>query len=327
MPLDPFLEPLLQQTPPSTEPADYAAWRAATNQQGDLLFPTLAEAGPAVRERQHFTVPVDGADIEIYVYQPLQPGPHPAHLFLHGGGWVVGTIHGAFNEATCRERCAGAQCVVVAVEYRKAPEHPYPTALNDCHAALLWVVEHAELLGINPELITIGGSSAGGNLAAALTLRLRDEGGPPLAFQLLEVPALDLSFGTMSRPELTQGYGLTLSEMQRYCRAYLTRPEQASEPYASPLLAADLSGLPPAHIMISEYDPLRDDGAAYAQRLAQAGVPVNLSLGEGHIHGSSAFTRAMASARAWREELIETLRRAHGVSDTADARDTALLQR
>ncbi|THF85484.1 alpha/beta hydrolase [Deinococcus sp. KSM4-11] len=328
MPVDPFLQPLLEHLPVNTEPTDFAAWRAASNHQGDVLFTTLGEPGPAIRERQAFTVPVDGGTIEVYVYQPLEAGPHPMHLFLHGGGWMLGTIHGQFNDATCRERCAGAQCVVVAVEYRKAPEHKYPTGLNDCHAALLWAVAHAEKLGINPDLITIGGSSAGANLAAALTLKLRDEGGPRVAFQVLEVPALDLTLTTSTHPELDQGYGLTRPEMELCRRAYLEHLDQAGEPYVSPLKAADLSGLPPAHIMISEFDPLRDDGAVYAERLAQAGVPVTLTLGEGHIHGSSAFTQAMASARAWREELIATLRAAHGIPDTAVAatRVTALLQ-
>ena len=315
MPVDPFLEPLLAHLPELPETTDYAALRAEANQKGDLLFAAMGEPGPAVRERQAFTVPVCGGSVDVYVYQPGEPGPHPAHLFLHGGGWNMGTIHGAFVDAACRERCIGARCVVVSVDYRKAPEHPYPTGLHDCHAALGWLIEHAGELGVNPDQITIGGQSAGANLAAALTLKLRNEGGPHLAFQLLEVPALDLTLTTSSSPELNQGYGLTKASLELCRRDYLTTPDQAQEPYVSPLLAPDLSGLPPAHVMIAEYDPLRDDGAAYAERLTQAGVPVTLTLGTGHIHGSPAFTRTMASARAWRGEVLTVLHRAHGVAD------------
>ncbi|ULH17045.1 alpha/beta hydrolase (plasmid) [Deinococcus sp. KNUC1210] len=228
----------------------------------------------------------------------------------------MGTIHGAFIDATCRERCVNASCAVVSVHYRKAPEHPYPTGLNDCYAALLWLSDHAAELGIDPDRITIGGQSAGANLAAALTLKLRDEGGPRLMFQLLEVPALDLTFSASTHPELDQGYGLTRAALEACRRDYLTSADEAGTPYVSPLLAPDLSGLPPAHIMIAEYDPLRGDGAAYAERLREAGVPVTLTLGTGHIHGSPAFTRTMATARAWRSEVVAVLRRAQSMHNT-----------
>ncbi|MFC4454768.1 alpha/beta hydrolase [Deinococcus sonorensis] len=319
MPIDPFLEPLLPQFTEQPEITDHPAWRAEVNRQSDLLFDTMGEPGPAVRERQAFTLPVDGGHIEVYVYQPFEPGPHPAHLFLHGGGWSQGTIHGRFIDAACRERCIGARCVVVSVEYRKAPEHQYPTGLNDAAAALHWLVEHAGALGVDPSRITVGGQSAGANLAAALTLKLRDEGGPALTFQLLEVPALDLTFRQPSCHTLGEGYGLTFHTLELCRRDYLTAEALASEPYVSPLLADDLTRLPAAHIMIAEYDPLRDDGTAYAERLRQAGVPVTLTLGEGHIHGSSAFTRTMPSARAWRDEVLAVLRRAHGVPDPVPA--------
>lgn len=316
MPVDPFLEPLLPQLTDQSEVTDYPAWRAETNRQSDVLFSLVGEPGPEVRERQTFTLPVDGGSIDVFVYQPFGPGPHPAHLFLHGGGWSQGTIHGAFIDAACRERCVGARCVVVSVEYRKAPEHKYPTGLGDGHAALLWLVEHAEELGVNADLITVGGQSAGANLAAALTLKVRDEGGPRLAFQVLEVPALDLTFSQPSCTELGTGYGLTYRTLELIRRDDLTTLEEASDPYVSPLLAPDLSGLPPAHILSAEYDPLRDDGAAYARRLAEAGVPVTYTLGPGHIHGSSAFTRTMTTARAWREEVLAALCRAHRVTAT-----------
>lgn len=319
MPVDPFLEPILPTLVDQTDVSDYPAWRAEVNRQGDLLFGRMGEPGPAVRVRQAFTLPVEGGTVDLLVYQPFGPGPHPAHLFLHGGGWSQGTIHGAFIDAACRERCIGADCVVVSVDYRKAPEHPYPTGLNDCSSALVWLSEHAEELGVRPDLITVGGQSAGGNLAAALALKVRDEGGPALAFQLLEVPALDLTFSQPSHRRLGTGYGLSSTTLHLVRRDYLTNPDQAGEPYVSPLLAPDLSRLPAAHLMTAEYDPLRDDGEAYAGRLAEAGVPVTWTLGAGHIHGSSAFTATMASARAWRAEVLRVLRRAHGVPDRSDA--------
>ena len=312
MPLDPFLETLLATLPPlPDEIDDFPAFRANENAAAEALVAQLVEPAPEIKSRQVVAVPVDGGTIDLHVFTPFGAGPRPAHLYVHGGGWIGGSAKHKAIDIICAERAAGAGCVVVAVDYRKAPEHPFPAGLNDCYAALLWVDEHADELGVRRDLITIGGGSAGANLAAALTLKVRDEAGPRLAFQLLEVPALDLTLGQPSHLRFATGYGLTLAAGEMCVRYYLASPEQATSPYVSPLLAPDLSGLPPAHIMSAEYDPLRDDGERYAERLTEAGVPATFSLQHGHIHISPGFTKAMTAAQRWREVAVAVLRRAH----------------
>ncbi|THF85487.1 alpha/beta hydrolase [Deinococcus sp. KSM4-11] len=311
MPVDPFLQAFLSTFPPSPEVIeDYDAYRAASEAGAEVLADQVINPGPEVMSRRAVSLPVAGGTIDLLVYVPFTLGPHAAHLFLHGGGWMAGTIHQKFIDAVCRERCVGADCVVVAVNYRKAPEHKFPIPLNDCAAALDWVVANASELNINSSCITISGQSAGANLAAALTLKTRDEGGPRLAFQVLEVPPTDLTKGHL-RYECASGYGLSLKDAELCVGAYLRSPEDASNPYASPLLAPDLSGLPPALILTSEYDILRDDGEAYATRLKAEGVPVTYAMYEGHIHGSSAFTKVIASAHAWQGQVIAALLAVH----------------
>jgi acetyl esterase len=257
------------------------------------------------------------------VYHPVGEGRRPGHLYLHGGGWFAADIDDLLVDTACRERCVGADCVVVAVNYRKAPEHTFPTGLEDCYAALCWVAEHADELGVRSDLLTLSGQSAGANLAAALTLKARDQGGPRIAFQLLEVPALMVRSSAPSFDRNATGYGLTSVDVGRCVALYLDSPDQAEHPYASPLLAPDLSGLPPVYIMSAEYDPLCDDGQAYADRLTDAGVPATYSLQRGHIHTSNAFTRVMSASRAWRAELLEALREAHHGDDSGAAHGAA----
>ncbi|WP_371129023.1 alpha/beta hydrolase [Rhodococcoides fascians] len=232
-------------------------------------------------------------------------------MYLHGGGWIGGTIHSDILDIQARERCAGADCVVVLAEYRKAPEHQYPTGLNDSYAALEWIAAHADDIDVRRDVITIGGGSAGANLAAAVTLKARDECGPAIAMQLLEAPALDLTLRSPSMERFGTGYGLTAETVEKLLDYYLSSRDLSTHPYVSPLLAPDLSNLPPAHIMSSEYDPIRDDGERYAERLAEAGVSATFTEQEGHIHISSAFTKVMASAREWRSEVIGVLRSVH----------------
>jgi acetyl esterase len=319
MPIEPVLEPLIAQLQPLPEEFDdLDAFRAMNDAMVDELARTLVEPGPEVRARHAHTVEVSGGTIEVLVYQPFGPGPHPAHLYLHGGGWIIGNPRSAVVDTTSRERCVGASCVVIAADYRKAPEHTFPTALEDCYAVLHWIVDHADELGVQPDLITVGGGSAGGNLAAALALKVRDEGGPRIALQLLEVPVLDLSLSLPSHTEL-DGYALTRHDAEIMRRLYLEDLTLVHDPYASPLHATDLAGLPPAHIMTAEYDMLRDDGEQYAARLAADGVPVTHSMYPGHVHISPALTQLMESARAWRSEVLTVLKNAHaGLPVTTD---------
>lgn len=308
MSLDPFIENYLRQAPPQQNAVtDFAAERAQNRVMADALAERVAQPGPEVAQCQRFTIAVAAGSIDLNVYTPVAEGPLPVHMLLHGGGWVEGSIDYRFVDIVCRERCVGARCVVVAVNYRKAPEFKFPIPLNDCMAALAWIADNADVLRIRTDAITIGGQSAGANLAAALTLKVREEGGPRIAFQLLEIPTLDLTFGQPSQTSLESGYLLTRQAMEAYRAAYLLSERDVHHPYASPLLADNLAGLPPAHLMAAEYDPLRDDALAYAQRLQAAGGVAYCSLHKGHIHGSGGLTLVMEAARAWRAESLGVL--------------------
>jgi acetyl esterase len=281
--------------------------RQAASTVGKVFARVVVRPGRGVESISHEMVPVHGGHILVRLYRP-QEGTLPLHVFLHGGGFCTGTLDQ--RDQRCQELAAEAGCVVASVDYRLAPENQYPTAPEDCYAALCWLVEHADPLGIAPGAVSIGGESAGANLATVACLMARDRGGPPLVFQLLEVPTTDL---TMSQPSITQlasGYGLTRQGMEAYVASYIGDSERVREPYASPLFA-DLQGLPPAWVLTCEFDPLRSEGEAYAQRLADAGVPTEHRALLGHTHGSFAFTRLTASARQYQRDAAAALRAAH----------------
>lgn len=249
---------------------------------------------------------VDGGRITVRIHRPRRAGRLPLHVFLHGGGWCIGTLEE--RDPRCRAIAGGAGCVVASVDYRMAPENTYPTAPEDCYGALCWLVEHADELEIDPSRVSVGGESAGGNLAAVVCLMARDRSGPEIRHQWLDVPATDL---TMSQPSIhatPPGYLLDYAEMVEYRDHYLPDPEkQVLEPYASPLHAEDLSGLPPASILTCGFDPLRDDGRVYAARLEESGVTVHHTHLAGHVHPSFAFTRLVASARQYEQDSIAAL--------------------
>jgi acetyl esterase len=263
---------------------------------------------------------VAGGRILVRVYRPSEAARLPGHLTLHGGGWKVGSVTDRVADAICRQRCREANCVVLSVDYRLAPEHRFPVPLDDCYAALRWAVANAAALGLDADNISIGGSSAGGNLAAAVTLRCRDKGGPRLRFQLLEVPALDLTRET-ARATLASGVlpDVPQPTMDDATNSYLRDPAQARDPLASPLLAEDLSALPPAHVMTAEYDVLRTEGERYAERLAAAGVSATRRRYPGALHGTAMLTRTWDQARQWQGDATEALRRAHWAAAERDA--------
>lgn len=317
MPIDPVLEPLLPTLVGLPDVIDFDQFRRDETVSINTMIDQVCEPAPAGARRSEVNIPVEGGSIELHIFTPSTPGPHPAHLYIHGGGWVAGSIKHKYIDIVGAERAVGADCVVVAVEYRKAPEHKFPTGLNDCYAALLWIADHADELGVRDDLITVGGGSAGANLAAALTLKVRDEGGPRIRYQILEVPALDMTGSSPSMERNATGYGLTANDAKRLAAYYLSTPEEARNPYASPLLAADLAGLPAAYIISAEFDPLADDGEAYAQRLRDAGVPVTYQLALGQIHISPGLTRILPAARTWRDGVIAALRTANEQASAA----------
>lgn len=267
------------------------------------------------------TVPVVGGEIRVRSYRPSAQTPLPAHVVLHGGAWWLGSIDELVNEAICRHRCLNAGCVVFAVDYRLAPEHPFPTAIEDAYAALCWVTAHAAELGIDAGSVSIGGTSAGGNLAAAVAIKARDLCGPRLVFQLLEVPALDLtgtSFRVGLRTADLRSIPRHADDLDRFLKGFITGlehylpdPTEALLPLASPLCCDDLSGLPPTHIMTAQFDPLRVESEHYAWELAAAGVHTTHSCQDGAIHGMDVVTRVSAPAREWQREAAITLRSAH----------------
>ena len=238
------------------------------------------------------SLPGPAGSIPVRVYRPGSE-PAPTLLYFHGGGWVLGSIVTAHGVCATLARRSG--CVVVSVDYRLAPEHPYPAALEDAWAATLWAAEHAEEIGGRPGALAVGGDSAGGNLSAVVALRARDRD-LPLALQLLVYPVCDADLETGSYRAYAEGYWLTKAGMAWFWDQYLPEGDRF-QPEASPLRAADLAGVPSALVITAEFDPLRDEGEAYARRLAEAGVPVTLSRYDGQIHG---FFRLPAMIdRAW----------------------------
>lgn len=271
---------------------------------GGLVMPK----GPAPASTTDVDVPVVGGRIRVRIHRPQGRGPHPLHVFIHGGGWAIGSL--AERDPRCRQIVAGADCVVASVEYRLAPENAFPTPVEDCWAALVWLAEHASEHGIDPERISVGGESAGGNLAAVLCLLARDRSGPAIRYQWLDVPATDLTKSQPSFTEVPDGYLLDAAVIDDYLDAYLLEPSQAKDPYASPLFAESHADLPPAWIMSCEFDKLRDDGVAYAGALRDAGVEVHHEILAGHVHPSFAFTRLVPSAADYEHRAIAALRTA-----------------
>ena len=237
--------------------------------------------------------------IPARLYRP-RAGTLPLLVYFHGGGWVVGSV--ALSDNFCRALANASGCAVLSVEYRLAPEHRYPAAADDAYASTRWAAEHAAELGIDPERLAVGGSSAGGNLAAVVCLMARERGGPKIALQLLLVPVTDHDFTRASYAANVRGMGLTRAGMEWFWDHYAPDAAQRVEPYASPLRAKDLRGLPPALFAVAECDPLRDEGAAYAERLRQAGVPVTYREYPGMVHGFMSWSSVVpAGARAFSE--------------------------
>ncbi|WP_367130809.1 alpha/beta hydrolase [Saccharothrix sp. HUAS TT1] len=225
----------------------------------------------------HLYVPGPTADLPARIYYPDRGGPLPAIVFLHGSGWVTCNLD--IYDVALRALANATGHAVFAVNYQKAPEHPFPVPLDDSYAATEWLFEHAAPLGLDPARIGVMGDSAGGNLAAAVALRAR--GALDLAFQVLVVPALDVDFGTRSYVDHATGYGLSEAGMRWFWSHYLGSAPVSE--FAAPLRAS-VDGLPPAFVAIAEHDPVRDDGVRYAAGLAAAGVPVRLREFAGTIH-------------------------------------------
>ncbi|MBV9767999.1 MAG: alpha/beta hydrolase [Bryobacterales bacterium] len=243
-----------------------------------------ALAGPVqeVARVEDRSIPGLAQPIPIRVYWPSTQKNLPALVYYHGGGFVIGTLDSV--DRTCRALASASGCVVISVDYRLAPEHKFPAAVEDADAAVRYVAEHADDFDVDKNRIAVGGESAGGNLATVVCLLARDRGGPKIAFQLLVYPLTDYDDDRPSLQEFAEGYFLTRSMMDYFWGHYLPLPSEGHHPHASPIKAESLAGLPPAMIITAECDPIRDQGEAYAQRLREAGVPVSTKRYEGAIH-------------------------------------------
>lgn len=246
-------------------------------------------------------IPAPHGPIPARLYYPNDKPILPVWVFFHGGGFVMGSLENA--DAVCRGWANLSDCLVVSVNYRHAPEHPFPAAPEDAYTATKWVSEHASEIGGDASRLAVGGISAGGGLAATVTQMARERGGPAIAFQLLWVPVLNYDFTTKSYETNASGYGLTRAGMQWFWNHYLVDPADGANPYASPLRAADFSNLPPAFVLAAEFDPLQDEDRAYAEKLTAAGVPVRFQCYEGMVHGFLGNEAFRAAGFAVRDAL------------------------
>jgi acetyl esterase len=284
MPADPavqaFLDAINANAAPAPETLDVDAAR-----QGWAMFLSLAGPGPDLPSVTEVTIPGPAGDVSARAYRPsaeADVAALPVVVFFHGGGWILGSVDS--HDSLCRQLAVASGCLVVSVDYRRPPEAPYPAALDDCSAAVRWLAANAAAIGGDGNRLAVAGDSAGGNLAAACSLRARDEGEPPIAFQLLIYPCVDAEMSYPSMRENGEGKLLTASTMAWFWDSYLGPDGDRSDPYCSPLAAGDLAGLPPALVITAELDPLRDEGEAYALRLEQAGVTTGTARYDGQIH-------------------------------------------
>jgi len=268
--------------------------------------------GEDVASVEDLEVPGPAGNVPVRVYRPDgTTEPAPVVVYFHGGGWVLGSI--ATHDGSCRALANRTGAVVASVGYRLAPEHPYPAALDDCFAAPCWVAAHADDLGVDPGRLAVAGDSAGGNLAAAVCLAARDRGGPTIAFQTLVYPVTDLEPDRWpSMAANADGPLLTRAAMDWFIGHYAGDPPPLDDALAAPIRAADLSGLPPAHVSTAGHDPLQDEGAAYAEALAAAGVPVAHDDFPTLIHGFVGFADVVPAAGEARDAIAAALREGLG---------------
>jgi acetyl esterase len=272
----------------------------------------LSPAPPAVAEAKLVLAPGPGGPIPLRAYRPAGADPGavlPALLYFHGGGWTFGDLD--THDVVCRQLANGARCAVFSVDYRMGPESPFPAAVDDCLAATRWVAAEAGTLRVDAQRIAVGGDSAGGNLAAVVALAARDGGGPRLCFQLLVYPATDQRMGFPSIARNGEGYLLTRQSMEYFRGHYLPRRADWDDWRASPLLAQSLSGLPPALVITAGFDPLVDEGKAYAERLAREGVKTAYREYPDMVHGFLLLGGVLDTANAAVEACCGALRTAY----------------
>jgi acetyl esterase/lipase len=306
---DPEFAPLLPELPTTM---DYSSLEIIEEMRANraALFDQPADRDDVTKEDRNVPGREGDPDVPVRIYRGriTTAEPRPCVYEIHGGGFMMGNIE--MMDGWCQKAAAELEAVVVSVEYRLAPETPFPGGLEDCYAGLAWTHANAESLGVDPTRIAIAGQSAGGGLGAGLALLARDRGGPPICFQLLEIPELDDRLETPSMRAFTDTPLWNRPNAVWSWKHYLG-PDHTGEvsPYAAPARAKDLAGLPPAYVSTMEFDPLRDEGIEYALRMLQAGVPVELHSYPGTFHGSSLMPGAEVSRRG-AAEVLDALARA-----------------
>lgn len=274
-------------------PVDFATLTPAAMREASK--PMQLGPPPAVAQVRDLSLALNGRTIGARLYVPENADEKPPLvLFYHGGGWVIGDLES--HDATARIIAKTSGAAVLAVDYRLAPETKFPGPLDDCYDALLWAVAHADDLGIDPARLAVAGDSAGGNLAAAVAIRARDEGGPKIAHQLLIYPVTDTDFTSGSYTTNGGGAYFLSTEMMQWFWAHYVDDHANAHPHAAVLRHDSLAGLPPATVLVAQYDPLRDEGLAYAEALKAAGVPVETEEAPGMIHGFFSMFEAVPDA-------------------------------
>lgn len=303
MPLDPQVQAVMEQVAALGFPPAHTVSPQQARANGRAR---PRARGPEVASVVDRTIPGPASQLPVRIYTPEGAGPFPSLVWFHGGGWVVGDLDTA--DATARHLTVGASCVVVSVDYRLAPETKFPGPAEDCYHATRWVMQNSASINADPGKSAVGGDSAGGNLAAAVCLMSRDRGSTMPSFQTLVYPVTDRNFTTESYLGNAEGYQLSRDGMIWYWDHYLQSDADAFNPYAAPLQAEDLSGLPPAMVITAEFDPLRDEGEAYARRLESAGVSTTCTRYAGMIHGFFGMAAAVDKGKQAVDQAATMLR-------------------
>jgi acetyl esterase len=298
-----LMEKAAAQGQPKLHTLPYAQGRAAV----DKLSEDSEAAPPEVAATIDGAIPVPGAEIKFRRYRPLGVVGErlPTLVYYHGGGFVIGNIE--THDSTCRRLANKSRCPVISIGYRLAPEHPFPTPTDDSLAAFRYIRDNASQFGADPTRLAVGGDSAGGNISAAVCQACRQTGEPMPAFQMLIYPATDSSKQSASRMAFADGYFLTKELMDWFWKAYVPAGTDLADVRLSPLLAKDVSGLPPAFVLTAGYDPLRDEGRAYAERLIDAGVKTTYVNYPGTIHGFFSLTRFLQQGLKANDEAAAVL--------------------
>jgi len=311
MPLDPQIKEVLDELSAIDRPAPWKVPIEQARADFNVLTKAMAAPGAKVARIENRTIPGPHGDIPVRIYWPEpEGGPLPVVVHFHGSGFVVLGLDS--HDHVCRMLCHDAGAIVVAVDYRKAPENKFPKPTDDAWAATTWVAENCELLGADPARIAVAGDSAGGCLATVVAQRAKAEGGPALVFQLLIYPVTDLRNDTDSYRAFAEGYMLTSDMMRWFRRCYLNTDADRTNPVAAPFHAKDLSGLPPAFVLTAGFDPLLDEGKAYAKKMEAAGVAVTYVNFEEQIHGFWTMDGRIDASKDAHTQACTALREAFG---------------